>query len=88
MWRPKGTTKPSSGRRGAPGRRTTRRIETSLIGKNVKIGRTHRKPFAYRFMVGDNSEVGMRRVALSLWERVALTLSAAKRKGRVRAISR
>ncbi|HET7707327.1 MAG TPA: glucose-1-phosphate thymidylyltransferase [Thermoanaerobaculia bacterium] len=37
----------------------TGRIEASLIGKNVKIGRTHRKPAAYRFMVGDNSEVGI-----------------------------
>jgi len=35
------------------------RIEASLIGKNVKIGRTDRKPAAYRFMVGDNSEVGI-----------------------------
>jgi glucose-1-phosphate thymidylyltransferase len=35
------------------------RIEASLIGKNVKIGRTKRKPAAYRFMVGDNSEVGI-----------------------------
>jgi glucose-1-phosphate thymidylyltransferase len=35
------------------------RIEASLIGKNVKIGRTHRKPVAYRFMLGDNSEVGI-----------------------------
>ncbi|HKB79754.1 MAG TPA: glucose-1-phosphate thymidylyltransferase [Thermoanaerobaculia bacterium] len=35
------------------------RIEASLIGKNVKIGRTHRKPAAYRFMVGDNCEVGI-----------------------------
>ncbi len=35
------------------------RIEASLIGKNVKIGRMHRKPAAYRFMVGDNSEVGI-----------------------------
>jgi glucose-1-phosphate thymidylyltransferase len=35
------------------------RIEASLIGKNVKIGKTHRKPIAYRFMVGDNSEVGI-----------------------------
>jgi glucose-1-phosphate thymidylyltransferase len=35
------------------------RIEASLIGKNVKIGRTRRKPAAYRFMVGDNSEVGI-----------------------------
>ncbi|MGZ8867902.1 MAG: glucose-1-phosphate thymidylyltransferase [Thermoanaerobaculia bacterium] len=37
----------------------TGRIEASLIGKNVKIGRTNRKPVAYRFMVGDNSEVGI-----------------------------
>ena len=35
------------------------RIEASLIGKNVKIGRTHKKPVAYRFMVGDNSVVGI-----------------------------
>ncbi|HEX8155430.1 MAG TPA: glucose-1-phosphate thymidylyltransferase, partial [Thermoanaerobaculia bacterium] len=35
------------------------RIEASLIGKNVKIVRTHRKPVAYRFMLGDNSEVGI-----------------------------
>jgi len=35
------------------------RIEASLIGKNVKIGRTHRKPVAYRFILGDNSEVGI-----------------------------
>jgi glucose-1-phosphate thymidylyltransferase len=35
------------------------RIEASLIGKNVKIGRTHRKPVAYRFMLGDNCEVGI-----------------------------
>ena len=35
------------------------RIEASLIGKNVKIGKTDRKPAAYRFMLGDNSEVGI-----------------------------
>ena len=35
------------------------RIEASLIGKNVKIGKTRRKPAAYRFMLGDNSEVGI-----------------------------
>jgi glucose-1-phosphate thymidylyltransferase len=35
------------------------RIEASLIGKNVKIGKTHRKPVAYRFILGDNSEVGI-----------------------------
>lgn len=35
------------------------RIEASLIGKNVRIGKTRRKPVAYRFMLGDNSEVGI-----------------------------
>ena len=35
------------------------RIEASLIGKNVKIHKTRRKPAAYRFMLGDNSEVGI-----------------------------
>jgi glucose-1-phosphate thymidylyltransferase len=35
------------------------RIEGSLIGKNVRIYRTHRKPAAYRFMLGDNSELGI-----------------------------
>jgi glucose-1-phosphate thymidylyltransferase len=35
------------------------RIEASLVGKNVKIGKTRRKPVAYRFMLGDNSEVGI-----------------------------
>ena len=35
------------------------RIEASLIGKNVRIGRTRRKPAAYRFVVGDNCEVGI-----------------------------
>ena len=40
-------------------RKVDGRIEASLIGKNVKIGKTDRKPAAYRFMVGDNSEVGI-----------------------------
>jgi len=35
------------------------RIEASLIGRNVKIGRTKRKPIAYRFNLGDNREVGI-----------------------------
>ncbi|HVR42164.1 MAG TPA: glucose-1-phosphate thymidylyltransferase [Thermoanaerobaculia bacterium] len=35
------------------------RIEASLIGKNVRIGRTRRKPGAYRFILGDNSEIGI-----------------------------
>jgi glucose-1-phosphate thymidylyltransferase len=39
--------------------RITGRIEASLIGKNVKIHRTERKPVALRFMLGDNSEVGI-----------------------------
>jgi len=36
------------------------RIEDSLIGKNVRIYRLPMKPSAYRFMLGDNSEVGIR----------------------------
>ncbi|HEY3382749.1 MAG TPA: glucose-1-phosphate thymidylyltransferase [Vicinamibacterales bacterium] len=36
------------------------RIEDSLIGKNVRIYRAPVKPSAYRFMLGDNSEVGIR----------------------------
>ena len=35
------------------------RMESSLLGRNVKIGRDHRQPRAYRFLVGDNSEVGI-----------------------------
>jgi glucose-1-phosphate thymidylyltransferase len=35
------------------------RIESSLLGRNVKIGRSERQPRAYRFMVGDNSEIGI-----------------------------
>ncbi len=35
------------------------RIDGSLIGRNVKIVKTDFKPKAYRFMVGDNSEVGV-----------------------------
>lgn len=35
------------------------RIVDSLIGKNVRIFKTHRRPAALRFMVGDNSEVGI-----------------------------
>ncbi len=33
------------------------RIESSLLGRNVKIGRSTRQPRAFRFMLGDNSEV-------------------------------
>jgi glucose-1-phosphate thymidylyltransferase len=36
------------------------RVTDSLIGKNVRIYREPRKPSAYRFMLGDNSEVGIR----------------------------
>jgi glucose-1-phosphate thymidylyltransferase len=35
------------------------RMESSLLGRNVTIGRDPRQPRAYRFMVGDNSEVGI-----------------------------
>jgi glucose-1-phosphate thymidylyltransferase len=35
------------------------RMESSLLGRNVKVGRDHRQPRAYRFMIGDNSEVGI-----------------------------
>ncbi len=34
------------------------RMESSLLGRNVKVGRDARQPRAFRFMVGDNSEVG------------------------------
>jgi len=35
------------------------RIEDSLIGQNVEVGRSPLKPTAYRFMLGDNSRVGI-----------------------------
>jgi glucose-1-phosphate thymidylyltransferase len=35
------------------------RMESSLLGKDVHISRTDRQPRAYRFMVGDNSEIGI-----------------------------
>jgi glucose-1-phosphate thymidylyltransferase len=35
------------------------RMESSLLGRNVTIGRGDRQPKAYRFMVGDNSEIGI-----------------------------
>jgi glucose-1-phosphate thymidylyltransferase len=35
------------------------RMESSLLGRNVKIGRDHRQPRAYRFLVGDYSEIGI-----------------------------
>lgn len=35
------------------------RMESSLLGKDVVISRGARQPRAYRFMVGDNSEIGI-----------------------------
>jgi glucose-1-phosphate thymidylyltransferase len=35
------------------------RMEASLLGRNVRVGRDERQPRAYRFMVGDNSEIGI-----------------------------
>ena len=35
------------------------RIDGSLVGRNVRITKTDFKPKAYRFMLGDNSEVGI-----------------------------
>ncbi len=35
------------------------RVESSLLGRNVKIGRDQHQPRAYRFMVGDNSVIGI-----------------------------
>ena len=36
-----------------------RRIEGSLIGKDVEIKREKKPPKAYRFMIGDNSQIGI-----------------------------
>jgi glucose-1-phosphate thymidylyltransferase len=35
------------------------RMESSLLGRNVHISRGERQPRAYRFLVGDNSEIGI-----------------------------
>jgi glucose-1-phosphate thymidylyltransferase len=35
------------------------RMESSLLGRNVRIGRDLRQPRAYRFLVGDNSEISI-----------------------------
>jgi glucose-1-phosphate thymidylyltransferase len=35
------------------------RMESSLLGKNVAVAKGERQPRAYRFMVGDNSEIGI-----------------------------
>lgn len=36
------------------------RLEDSLIGKNVEVSRSLAKPKAYRLMLGDNSQVGLK----------------------------
>jgi glucose-1-phosphate thymidylyltransferase len=41
-------------------RNLSNRVIDSLIGKNVRIYREPVKPVAFRFMLGDNSEVGIR----------------------------
>src|SRR5437588_78024 len=40
-------------------RHLDRRLESSLLGRNVKVDREPRQPRAYRFMVGDNSEIAI-----------------------------
>ena len=35
------------------------RMEASLIGRNVQLRRNHAMPKAYRFMIGDNSEIAI-----------------------------
>jgi glucose-1-phosphate thymidylyltransferase len=35
------------------------RMESSLLGRNVAVSRDDRQPRAYRFMVGDNSEISI-----------------------------
>jgi len=35
------------------------RMESSLLGRGVRISRDDRQPRAYRFMVGDNSDIGI-----------------------------
>ena len=35
------------------------RMESSLLGRNVKIGRDTGQPRAYRFLVGDQSEIAI-----------------------------
>jgi glucose-1-phosphate thymidylyltransferase len=35
------------------------RVEASLIGRNVKIGKGPAMPRAYRFVVGDNAEISI-----------------------------
>ena len=38
---------------------STPAMEASLLGRNVAIARSHGQPRAYRFLVGDNSEIGI-----------------------------
>jgi glucose-1-phosphate thymidylyltransferase len=45
---------------GSSVRDLSNRVIDSLIGRNVRIWRDPVKPSAYRFMLGDNSEVGIR----------------------------
>ncbi len=35
------------------------RMESSLLGRNVRIGRDTHQPRAFRFLVGDNSEISI-----------------------------
>jgi glucose-1-phosphate thymidylyltransferase len=35
------------------------RMESSLLGRNVAVRRGERQPRAYRFMVGDNSDISI-----------------------------
>jgi glucose-1-phosphate thymidylyltransferase len=38
-------------------RKLDRRMESSLLGRNVRVDHERRSPRTYRFMVGDNSEI-------------------------------
>jgi glucose-1-phosphate thymidylyltransferase len=44
---------------GSSVRRLDGRMESSLLGRDVVIARGERQPRAYRFMVGDSSEIGI-----------------------------
>jgi glucose-1-phosphate thymidylyltransferase len=44
---------------GSSVRSLSARMTDSLIGKNVTIGRSDARPVAYRFMVGDSSQIGI-----------------------------
>jgi glucose-1-phosphate thymidylyltransferase len=45
--------------RGSEVRNLEGRVEASLIGRDVRIGRSPRVPRAYRFVVGDSSEISI-----------------------------